>query len=252
MGVAATEPTRAWVEQIMGLPVSIHVRRRTRASDTGRAVAAAFALLRAADQRFSPYRGDSELSMIHNGQLHVDDAHPEVRQVLALCEEARQRTGGYFDVLLPGPDGRPRLDPCGLVKGWAAQRAADLLAAAGLTDYCLNAGGDVALHADPRLPAWRVGVEDPVRPERMALVLAAAGGAVATSGTTRRGAHIVNPYTGRAATGLLSATVVGPSLLWADVYATAIVARGALLPMPSGYSCPLLVPAGSAETSSVS
>lgn len=243
---------RAWVEQIMGLPVSVHVRLRAREPGTERAVAAAFALLRAADRRFSPYRADSELSAIHRGQLRVDDADPEVREVLALCEEARQGTGGYFDALLPGPDGRPRLDPCGLVKGWAAQRAADLLAAAGLTDYCLNAGGDIALHADPWLPAWRVGVEDPTAPERMATVLDATAGAVATSGTGRRGAHIIDPYTGLPATAVASATVVGPSLLWADVYATAIVAHGALLPLPPGYSCPLLVLADSATTSSVS
>ncbi|MBI4939670.1 MAG: FAD:protein FMN transferase, partial [Actinobacteria bacterium] len=48
-----------------------------------------------------------------------------------------------------------------------------------------------------------------------------------TSGTAARGAHIVDPATGAAPSGLLSATVVGPSLTWADVYATAAFVRGA-------------------------
>ncbi len=50
--------------------------------------------------------------------------------------------------------------------------------------------------------------------------------AVATSGTYERGEHIRDPRTGRAPTGLLSVTVVGPSLTWADVYATTAFAMG--------------------------
>ena len=51
-------------------------------------------------------------------------------------------------------------------------------------------------------------------------------GAVATSGTAARGQHITDPGTGAPATELLSATVVGPSLTWADVYATAAFVLG--------------------------
>ncbi|WP_375373570.1 FAD:protein FMN transferase [Micromonospora sp. ATA51] len=76
-------------------------------------------------------------------------------------------------------------------------------------------------------PAWRVGVENPGRPERLLDVLERERGAVATSGTSRRGAHIVDPHAGRPAEAVRSVTVVGPDLLWADVYATAAVARGA-------------------------
>ena len=51
-------------------------------------------------------------------------------------------------------------------------------------------------------------------------------GAVATSGTAARGQHIVDPSTGRSPTSLLSATVIGPDLTWADVYATAAFVKG--------------------------
>ena len=49
---------------------------------------------------------------------------------------------------------------------------------------------------------------------------------MATSGTAARGQHITDPGTGAPATELLSATVVGPSLTWADVYATAAFVLG--------------------------
>ena len=51
-------------------------------------------------------------------------------------------------------------------------------------------------------------------------------GAVATSGRTHRGLHIIDPATGAPAGRLLTATVLGASLMWADVYATAAVVKG--------------------------
>jgi thiamine biosynthesis lipoprotein len=50
--------------------------------------------------------------------------------------------------------------------------------------------------------------------------------AVASSGTAERGAHLVDPFTGRPATALAGATVVGPSLTYADAYATAAFVMG--------------------------
>jgi thiamine biosynthesis lipoprotein len=50
--------------------------------------------------------------------------------------------------------------------------------------------------------------------------------AVATSGTYEKGTHIYDPHTGAPATELLSMTIVGPSIVEADVYATAAFAMG--------------------------
>jgi thiamine biosynthesis lipoprotein len=55
-------------------------------------------------------------------------------------------------------------------------------------------------------------------------------GAVATSGTSERGAHVLNPFTGDPAEELLSVTVVGPDLVRADGYATAAMAMGMSAP----------------------
>jgi thiamine biosynthesis lipoprotein len=226
-GQPAATGRRAWIEQIMGLPVSIHVRAGGDTDRVAAAVAAAFDHLRAVDRMFSTYREDSQISRLNSGQLPVADCDPRVREVLDLCELARQRTGGYFDAMLPGPDGRIRLDPSGLVKGWAVEQAAGLLADRGVVDFCVNAGGDIALRAGPGHPDWRVGVEDPSNLDQLVAVVPLREGAVATSGTARRGVHIVDPHTGRPSAGIASVTVVGPSLTWADVYATAAVARGA-------------------------
>ncbi len=71
-----------------------------------------------------------------------------------------------------------------------------------------------------------IAVEDPSDRSRILRPLKMRTGAVATSGTAARGLHITDPATGAAASGLLSATVIGPSLTWADVYATAAFVKG--------------------------
>jgi len=65
-----------------------------------------------------------EISWIDAGTLALADADPAVRDVLALCEEAEAATGGAFRAWRPDATGRVRLDPAGLVKGWAVERAA--------------------------------------------------------------------------------------------------------------------------------
>jgi thiamine biosynthesis lipoprotein len=220
---------RAWVEQVMGLPVSIHVRGGDPSHPhVERVVAAAFADLRHADLVFSPYRDDSALSRWDRGELALGDADPALAEVIALVDEARARTGGWFDPRgLPDPrTGAPRFDPSGLVKGWAVERAAGHLGTLDGAGWCLNAGGDILLHAPDDQAPWRVGIEDPDDPRRVARVVTRRGGAVATSGNTHRGAHIVDPRTGRPATKVRAVTVIGPELLWADVYATAAAAHG--------------------------
>ena len=124
-------------------------------------------------------------------------------------------TDGAFDVRFSG-----ELDPSGLVKGWATEAAARLLP----QDAYLNAGGDMVIKS-PRLP-WRIGIEHPFDPTGLLAVLSVTNAAVATSGRSHRGDHIIDPRTGEAATGLRQATVVGPTLTEADVWATALIARG--------------------------
>jgi len=74
---------------------------------------------------------------------------------------------------------------------------------------------------------WRVGIRHPEDPQATAAVLEVEDLAVATSGEYERGAHILDPHTGRPPAGLLSVTIVGPDPALADAYATAAFAMGA-------------------------
>jgi len=209
------------VERVMGMPVAIDVRD---ASVAPAALDRAFAWLRRVDATFSTYDPRSEISRLNRRELALGDADPLVRAVLARCERLRRRTGGYFDVRAPLPGA---LDPSGLVKGWAVERAARVLGDAGARNFCIDAGGDVCLRGAPGPGArWRVGIRHPREADRLAAVLALGSAAVATSAAYERGPHIVDPHTGRPPRGVDSVTVVGPDLGTADAYATAAFAMG--------------------------
>ncbi len=206
----------------MGLPISVDVRDEDH-GQVDAALDAAFAVLRAADERFSPYRPDSELNRLRRAELTEDQASDQMREVLAIAAQAHDDSGGVFDVHTP--DGL--LDTDGVVKGWAAQCAADVLVAAGLTRFCLNAGGDVVLRGEPEPGRpWDVAVRDPRDPKAVLAVLGVRDGAVATSGTYERGQHVWDGRTGSVDLPLVAATVVAADLTVADVLATTVLAMG--------------------------
>jgi thiamine biosynthesis lipoprotein len=205
------------IEQVMGTVVSIDVRRGEPSPET---LERAIGWLHEVDARFSPFRSDSEVSRLADGTLAERDAHPDVRAVLAMGDALRVDSDGAFDPRRWSSHGR--LDPSGIVKGWAIQRVADDLAAAGIRDFAVNAGGDIVARGEP-LPGrpWRVGVRHPREANRVASVLGVSDQAVATSAPYERGPHIRDPRSHETPTALVSLTVVGPSLTWADAYATA-------------------------------
>ncbi len=75
-------------------------------------------------------------------------------------------------------------------------------------------------------PAWNVGIEHPLAPDRLIATVPVRDGAVATSGTAHRGQHLVDARSGEAPEGLASVTVIAGSLVEADVDATAAFALG--------------------------
>ena len=201
-------PRRSWVEQVMGMPISVLARGPGATGETAAlVVATVFAQLVAVDALFSPYRQDSAVTSINRGETTPADWPPEVADVAERCDRARASTGGLFDARRP--DGS--WDPSGLVKGWAVERAARLLVTDDV-DWCLNAGGDVVVRA-PSGQAFTVGIQDPRDATRVAVAVPLCSGGVATSGTAARGSHVYDPRTGQAvATTWLSVSVLGPSL----------------------------------------
>jgi FAD:protein FMN transferase len=216
------------VAHVMGMPISLALRGLH--VDDDRAESAwqdALAILHEVDLVFSTYRHDSVISRLQRAEIDLDDCPAEVREVLDLGERARMESDGAFDVRRPRPEGRTALDPSGVVKGWAVDRAARALDALPDTDFCLSAGGDMLCRTRRSgAPAWRIGIEDPHNPQRLVAMVPVHNGAVATSGLSQRGAHIVDARTGLTPTGVASVTVVGPDLVWADIDATAAFALG--------------------------
>ena len=210
------------VEQIMGTAIGIDLRDELVPSA---AVEDAFAYLRRADAQFSTYRPDSEVSRLGRGELPLAECSLELRQVLTLAEQLRVDSNGHFDVRGHRRDGA--VDPSGVVKGWAVEEAAWILDAGGGRNYSINAGGDILVRGEPEPgEPWRIGIRHPLDPNAVARVLELRNGAVATSGAYERGEHISSPLTAAAPRDWLSLTVVGPSLAYADAYATAGFAMG--------------------------
>lgn len=127
-----------------------------------------------------------------------------------------------------------RLDFGGVAKGWAADRAVGRLKSMG--PALVDAGGDVAV-SGPRADGqpWPIGVASPFDPEEETHLLMIRRGGVATSGRDFRRwrqagvwqHHIIDPRSGcPAQTDVLTATVLGPSALQADVAAKVAVILG--------------------------
>lgn len=186
--------------------------------------------LHKADAIFSLYKPDSPLSRLARGETSVAQCPAVVEQVWELCEQWNKTTDGWFSAFTA----EHTFDPSGLVKTWAAQYAADKLIEAGITDFTLNAGGDILISdSQTREDFWRIAIGKPV-----SIASAGAGAltvldlketqyrAVATSGSAERGEHIWNPKGSKIQKDVVQVSVIAQNLVEADVWATAAFAEG--------------------------
>jgi thiamine biosynthesis lipoprotein len=249
-------------EEVMGTVVSYRVERgELPEAELERALADSTAELHRLDAMFSTWQPDSVMSRLRRGELALGGAPAEVVEVLELCEQAKELTEGHFDPwAMPGG-----VDPTGLVKGWAVERAASVLVRHGVPAGLVNGGGDIACFSTGTEPVlFRVGVRHPWRPAALACVVTlGAGDAIATSGTYERGAHLVDPFPERRRRGggsggedqaaVLSASVVGRSLALADGIATGLAVAGKKTSsitarvVAAGYGCYRIYEDGSEE-----
>ena len=224
-------PAVTVVEPVMGTVVTVQVRGRATRDAAVRdrvhaAIASAVARMRDDERVFSTYLPDSDVSLLRDGLRGLDDLDPRVREVEGLCRRLRDQSDGVFDAWWRG-----WFDPTGMVKGWsvdAATRAlAEVLTLPGIDAAAINAGGDMRLLRAPATDhVWTVGVADPRDASEVIATIALREGAVATSGTRERGAHLIDPRSERPVRGLISATVVADTLTVADVWATVAAVVG--------------------------
>jgi thiamine biosynthesis lipoprotein len=251
------------LQLLMGMPITVEV---VDPGVTEADIANVFAYFRTVDDTFSTYKEHSEISKINRGELREDEYSEDMKTILALSEQTRQETQGYFNIRHNGI-----ADPSGIVKGWAILQAATLLKAAGFTHFYIDAGGDIQVSGSrgdplwsPDGDPWRIGIRNPFNRNEIVKVLAVTDKGIATSGTAIRGQHIYNPHnphrgrplapihtanaasaagashssrvkgegspphfhTSPAPTDIVSLTVIGPNVYEADRFATAAFAMG--------------------------
>lgn len=176
------------------------------------------------------------------GFLHRQGRTPSDADLVAAVAVSGTRwlevdpAGGRARLAVAGAE----LNPGGIGKGWAIDRAVDWLRAEGVASVLVH-GGQSSVRASgtqgPALPGrsgWRVGLRHPLRPGRRLATIALADRALGTSGSGtqffiergRRLGHILDPRTGRPAEGVISATVLAETAAEADALATAVYVLG--------------------------
>lgn len=127
------------------------------------------------------------------------------------------------------------LDLGGVAKGYATQKAAQVLREKGVSGAIINAGGNVVTFGSKNSGnSWKVGIQDPRDTSRLIGVLSLNGKAAVTSGDYQRYFeesekqyhHLLDPGTGMPANQLISVTVVCDDAAKADVLSTALFVLG--------------------------
>lgn len=222
----------AYAEECMGTVFVFKGRTPFDEEGTRARCERAFDILHEADRVFSTYKPNSPVSRLARGETTLADCPPVVSQVWNDCEAWEKTTDGWFSAFTP----QHTFDPSGLVKTWAARGAAQYLEQNGITDFTMNAGGDIYVSDQVSVDLdWRVAIHKPVS------IAAEAAGvltvldlkgtsyrAVCTSGSAERGEHIWDPKAPgkEPARGLAQVTVIAADLVQADVWATAAYAQG--------------------------
>ena len=220
------------IEVCMGTTFKFAGRSPLSDAETQNVIAQACEILHEADRTFSLYKPESPLSQLARGETRVADCPPVVGEIWNACDQWEKRTDGWFSAMTP----QNTFDPSGIVKTWAAKRAAEYIYAAGIKDFTMNAGGDVWLSDDLTSDQeWRIGISKPISiasPDAGVLTVIDLKNtdfrAMATSGSAERGEHIWNPKAAgkEAPTELVQVSVVAEDIVTADVWATAAFAAG--------------------------
>lgn len=175
------------------------------------------------DNTFSTFKEDSEISRINRGEIKKSDYSNDMKTVFELAEKTKKETNGYFDIMHNG-----KYDLSGIVKGWAIFNAANILKNLGLSNYYVDAGGDIQVSGkNSQQKNWTIGIRNPFNRNEIVKVITVTHEGVATSGTYIRGQHIYDPHNpDKKITDIVSLTVIGPNIYEADRFATAAFAMG--------------------------
>ena len=113
---------------IMGMPVTVLIADL---SAKEKDIDSIFSYFKKIDKKFSTYKKDSEIEKINRGEIKKNEYSLEMKKILKLCETTKKQTNGYFDIKING-----KLDPSGIVKGFAIHEAAKILDRIGYKNFC--------------------------------------------------------------------------------------------------------------------
>lgn len=209
----------------MAMPVTVTIAKQNEADDEEKYLAKVdevFVYFNHIDQTFSPFITTSEISLINQKNLEPVDASIEVQNILNLCEISKLETNGYFNVYRNG-----KLDPSGIVKGWAIYQGAEILKKAGFENYYVEIAGDIQVSGHPDSePSWKIGIRSPFNFNEIIKIVYLNNEGIATSGSYMLGNHIYNSVDNQKLNEIVSLTVIGPNVYEADRFATAAFAMG--------------------------
>ena len=146
------------------------------------------------------------------------------------------------------------IDVGGIAKGYAVDKAIEVLRAKGIKNAIINAGGDIYLMGAPEGEnGWLVGIQDPLQSDKVIATVRLRDKAIATSGNyenfvqieDHRYGHILDPKMGRPSEKLYSATVISSTVTEADALSTTTFVMGAkegvaFIENRAGTECALL------------
>ncbi len=126
---------------------------------------------------------------------------------------------------------RSKLDLGGIAKGFAVDKAINILRERGIRKALVNAGGDIKFIGNKK---WRIGIQHPRLKDKLITTIKLKNKAIVTSGdyeryfmiNEHRYQHIINPITGYPATECISVTIIADDATDADALATGVVVLG--------------------------
>jgi len=232
--------------------------------------------MRRIDNLMSPFKPESELSLLNKNAWSTPFAvSPELFDLLKKSHRISELTNGAFDVTYASAgryyDYRKAIRPAdaqlemtieaidyrhlqfdqtkhtirfthknvyvdlgGIAKGYAVDRCIELLGRLGIKQAMVSAGGDSRIIGDHRGQPWSVGIKDPRNSKAMVAVLPLENTAISTSGDYERffvedGVryhHILDPGTGKSASGSRSVTILGEEATFTDALSTGVFVLG--------------------------
>ncbi|NQV04214.1 MAG: FAD:protein FMN transferase [Candidatus Omnitrophica bacterium] len=220
-------------------------------SDNEKATSAinkAFKEMNRLEDLFNKFDEKSEISRINSlaGQQKIR-INSEVFKFIQRCVYYSRITDGAFDITVaPMKKGRYKdivldkedssiyfseedieIDLGGVAKGYAVDRAKEILTKAGIKNALINIGGNMfAMGSPPHRDNWKIGIRDPENNNEIAHRLDLKDKAVATSGDYERPFHIIDPASGDSVISRASVTIVGDSAEKVDALSTAFFVMG--------------------------